>query len=157
MNRLSLVLTVSILSAMCSVVSVAQETGVVAGGVGTIRGIIEDTSTAQAPIAGVAVVIKDISGNEFKTITDDAGQYAIANLPAGRYFVSIYEGGYGDREGKPVNVIAGGDRYFSLKMTKKDNVVTFFQQMRFVVWPLMLFSIVALAYILKGVTRVLSK
>ena len=156
MNRLSLVLTVSILSAMCSVVSVAQETGV-AGGVGTIRGIIEDTSTAQAPIAGVAVVIKDISGNEFKTITDDAGQYAIANLPAGRYFVSIYKDGYGDREGKPVNVIAGGDRYFSLKMTKQDNVVTFFQQMGFVFWPLMLFSIVALAYILKGVTRVLSK
>lgn len=78
------------------------------------------------------MIVKDVSGNEFKAVTNDAGEYVIANLPAGRYFVSIYKGGYGDRVGKPVNVVDGEGRYFPMKMTKKVNTVTFVQKMGFV-------------------------
>ena len=148
MKRLSLILTITILSAMGSVISVAQEADVSGGG-GTVRGAIEDTTSARAPIPGVEVIIKDVAGTEYKGMTDDAGEYEITNLPTGRYFISIFKDGYGDRVGKPVNVVAGGDRYFPLKMTKKDNIVTFFQKMGFVFWPLALCSVTALTFIIE--------
>lgn len=156
MKRLRLILSISIYSVLCNVISIAQEAAVSGNG-GTIRGTIEDTSPAQAPIRGVEVIIKNVSGDEFNTVTDVSGEYEITNLPSGRYFVSIYRIGYGDRVGKPVNVIAGGDTYLPLKMTKKDNVVTFFQKMGFVYWPVVLGAIIVLAVIIVGVTSVLSK
>ena len=148
MKRWSLVLTIAVFSALCSVVSVAQEADVSGGG-GTIRGQIEDTTAQQARVSGVEVVIKDVAGTEWTTTTDDAGEYEITNLPTGRYLISIYKDGYGSREGKPVNVVAGGDRYFPLKMTKKDTIITFFQKMGFVFYPLALCSITALTFIIK--------
>jgi hypothetical protein len=156
MKRLSSILTIAILLAMGSVISVAQEADVSGGG-GTVRGTIEDTTTARAPIPGVEVIIKDVAGTEYKGVTDDAGEYEITNLPSGRYFVSVYKDGYGDRVGKPVNVVAGGDRYFPLKMTKKDDTVFFFQKMGFLFWPLALGAIIVLAIIIGGLTLVLSK
>ena len=156
MKRLSFVLTIAILSVMDGAVCVAQEAAVSGNG-GTIRGTIEDTSPLRAPIPGVEVIVKDVTGNEFKTATDDFGEYEITNLPTGRYFVSVYKDGYGDRVGKPVNVVAGGDRYFPLKMTKKDDTVIFFQKMGFLFWPLALGAIIVLTVIIVGLTLVLGK
>ena len=156
MKRLRLIPSISIFSAICVVICVAEETSVSGNG-GSIRGTIEDTSTLRAPIPGVEVIIRDVAGNEYKGMTDDAGEYEITNLPSGRYFVSVYKDGYGDRVGKPVNVVAGGDRYFPLKMTKKDDTVFFFQKMGFLFWPLALGAIIVLAIIIGGLTLLLSK
>ena len=87
---------------------------------GTIRGIISDTSTAQLPIEGVRVVIVGADGTEFETTSDSKGEYKRAGIPPGRYLLSIYKDRYGERVGKPVTVVAGGDHYVPLKMTKKE-------------------------------------
>lgn len=148
MKRLSLVLTIAILSVLSSVVLVAQEADVSSGG-GIIRGQIQDTTAQQAPIAEVEVIVKDTAGEQWTATTDANGEYEITNLPSGRYLLSIYKDGYGSREGRPVTVAAGGERYFPLKMTKKDTIVTFFQKMGFVFYPLALCSITALTFIIE--------
>lgn len=56
------------------------------------------------------------------------GDYEKSGIPAGRYRISIYKEGYGDRLGKPVTVANGGDRYVPLKMTKKNTIMDFFPQ-----------------------------
>ncbi len=147
MKRLSLVVILGLCSAMCAITAFAQDADVSSGG--TVRGQIVDTTTAQAPVTGVQVVVKDVSGSESKAETDSSGEYEISNLPAGRYLISIYKDGYGDRVGKPVTVVSGGDHYVPLKMTKKDNIVSFFKKMGFVFWPLALCSITALTFIIE--------
>ncbi len=87
---------------------------------GTIRGNIVDTSEAQLPIEGVLVVMVDVHGSEHETLTDNNGDYKIIGLTPGRYLLSIYKAGYGDRTGKPVTVVAGGDHYVPLKMYKRE-------------------------------------
>ncbi len=156
MKRLSLILTISIFSVMDGVICFAQNANAASGG-GTIRGHIEDTTELRNPLEGVEVIVKDTSGKEWTTTTDEHGEYEITNLPTGRYFVSVYKDGYGDRVGKPINVVAGGDRYFPLKMTKKDNIVIFFQKMGFVFWPLALLTIIGLTFILLIVARGLNR
>ena len=42
--------------------------------------------------------------------------------------ISIYKEGYGDRLGKPVTVVNGGDHFVPLKMTKKSGIATFLQR-----------------------------
>lgn len=95
---------------------------------GTVRGRIVDTSTKQNPIEGVEVKIVNTDGKEFTTTTDANGDYVRAGLPAGRYLISIYKDGYGDRVGKPVVVVNGGDHYVPLLMTKKSGVANFLQR-----------------------------
>ena len=119
------------------------------GSGGTVRGQILDTSTAQNPITEVDVRIVAIGGEEYTATSDANGEYEKSGIPAGRYLLSIYKDGYGPREGKPVSVINGGDHYIPLKMTKKDNIVTFFQKFGFVFWPLALCSITALTFIIE--------
>ena len=87
---------------------------------GTIRGHIVETSRAPLPIEGVRVVIVGADSSEFETASDSMGEYKKAGIPPGRYLLSIYKDGYGDRTGKPVTVVAGGDHYVPLKMTKKE-------------------------------------
>lgn len=87
---------------------------------GTIRGIISDTSPEQLPVEGVRVVIIGTDGSEFETTSDSNGEYKRAGIPPMRYLLSIYKDGYGDRTGKPVTVVAGGDHYVPLKMDKKE-------------------------------------
>ena len=94
---------------------------------GTIRGQIVDTTERQNPIEGVQVIIIATSGEEHITTTDANGDYKKSGIPAGRYLISIYRKGYGDRVGKPVTVVDGGDHFVPLKMTKKDNIISFFQ------------------------------
>ena len=116
---------------------------------GTVRGNIVDTTTAQNPIEGVQVKIVATGGEEYEASTDANGEYEKSGVPAGRYLISIYREGYGDRLGKPVTVVNGGDHFVPLKMTKKDNIVTFFQKFGFVFWPLALCSITALTFIIE--------
>lgn len=87
---------------------------------GAVRGYISDTSTAQLPIKGVLVVIVGTNGTESEAISDNTGEFKIAGIPPGRYLLSIYKEGYGDRTSKPVTVVAGGEHYVPLKMTKKE-------------------------------------
>lgn len=148
MKRLSFMLILGVCLAMYGTIAFAQEADVSGSG-GTVRGQIVDTTTGQAPVSGVRVVVKDIAGAESETMTDDAGEYEISNLPSGRYLLSVYKDGFGDRTGKPVTVVSGGDHYVPLKMTKKDNIISFFQKMGFVFWPLALCSITALTFIIE--------
>lgn len=94
---------------------------------GTVRGRIVDTTEQQNPIEDVEVFIVAQDGTEFKTATDANGDYEKSGIPAGRYLISIYKDEYGDRLGKPVTIVNGGDHYVPLKMTKKNTIMDFFQ------------------------------
>ena len=75
-----------------------------------------------------------------KQLTDNNGDYKIIGLTPGRYLLSIYKAGYGDRTGKPVTVVAGGgDHYVPLKMYKRELIQSLLQR-KFVSspWPLLL-------------------
>ena len=78
---------------------------------GTVRGKITDTSNAQNPIEGVQVKIVAPDGTEFTAATEATGEYKRTGIPAGRYLINIHKEGYGDRRGKPVTVVDGGDHY----------------------------------------------
>ena len=84
------------------------------------------------------------SGEEYITTTDANGDYEKSGIPAGRYLISIYREGYGDRVGKPVTVVDGGDHYVPLKMTKKDNIISFFQGSIPMYWGLILCVIIVI-------------
>ena len=111
---------------------------------GTVRGQIVDTTETQNPIEGVTVIIVATDGTEFTATTDPNGDYQHFGIPAGRYLISIYKEGYGDRIGKPVTVVNGGDHYVPLKMTKKDTVLDFFQNPVPMYWVLILCVIIVI-------------
>ena len=111
---------------------------------GTIRGQIVDTTEMQNPIEGVEVRIVGTSGEQYIATTDTNGDYKHSDIPAGRYLISIYKTGYGDRVGKPVTVVNGGDHYVPLKMTKKDTIVDFFQSPVPMYWVLILCVIIVI-------------
>lgn len=111
---------------------------------GTVRGQITDTTEIQSPIEGVRVVIVAQSGMEYTTTTDANGDYEHTRLSPGRYLVSIYKEGYGDRLGKPVTVVNGGDHYVPLKMTKKEGIGVFFRTFGVVFWIIFFCAITAL-------------
>ena len=112
---------------------------------GTVHGQITDTTEMQNPIAGVKVIILAVDSTEYTTTTDIDGEYKRTGIPPGRYLISIYKEGYGDRIGKPVTIVNGGDHYVPLKMTEKDNIVTFFRKrFGFLFWILFLCGITAL-------------
>ena len=90
---------------------------------GTLRGTITDTTPAQNPIEGVKVQIYDQNGvHDFTVKTDTNGEYKRSGIPAGRYLIHIFKRGYGNRLGKPVTIVDGGDHFVPLRMTKKGNV-----------------------------------
>ena len=90
---------------------------------GTLRGTITDTTPEQKPIEGVDVQIYDQNGvHDFKVKTDANGEYKRSGIPAGRYLINIFKRGYGNRLGKPVTIVDGGDHFVPLRMTKKDNI-----------------------------------
>ncbi len=96
---------------------------------GTVRGQITDLTPAQNPIEGVEVkiVAQDGGNQEWTTKTDANGDYKHAGLPAGRYLISISKDGYGDRVGKPVSIVKGGDHFVPLKMIEKGKIELFFE------------------------------
>lgn len=111
---------------------------------GTVRGRIVDTTESQLPIEGVEVVIVAQDSTEHRAITDANGDYIRTDIPAGRYLISIYKAGYGDRLGKPVTVVDGGDHYVPLKMTKKNTIMDFFVGPVPMFWVLILCVIIVL-------------
>ena len=105
---------------------------------GTIHGNIVDTSEAQLPIEGVRVVVVSTRGSEYETTTDSNGDYTLILTPD-RYLVCIYKDGYVDRISKPVTVVAGGDHYVPLKMTKRAGLLSLLErQFNSAVWPFLL-------------------
>ena len=135
--NLALILVICVGTAFAHDLLLAQEGG-------TIRGQIADTTEMQMPIEGVEVFIVGTDGTEFKTTTDANGDYEKSGIPAGRYLISIYKDGYGDRVGKAVTVVDGGDHYVPLKMTKKDTIVDFFQSSVPMYWVLILCVIIVI-------------
>ena len=107
-----------------NMIPIAPRTGSAQEATGVVRGHIVDTSEAQLPIEGVLVVIVDVSASEYEAMTDSSGEYTIIGLAPGRYLISIYKDGYGDRTGKQVTVVAGGDHYVPLKMTKRGGLIS---------------------------------
>lgn len=92
---------------------------------GTLRGRITDTTAAQAPIEGVEVkIIRQNGGKEYTATTDANGDYKRSGLLAGRYLINIYKRGYGERLGKPVTIVNGGDHFVPHRMHKNDDTVT---------------------------------
>ena len=121
MDRLGFVLIVVIcVITMSDGVIFAQNTP--ANG-GTLRGQITDLTPAQNPIEGVEVkIVAQDGGQEFITKTDADGNYEHAGLPTGRYMISISKDGYGERDGKPVTIVDGGDHFVPLKMRPKGKI-----------------------------------
>ena len=117
MARFSFVLALIMCVGMSVSVAFAQDAAINGG---TVRGQIVDTSNKQNPIEGVEVKIVGVDGTEYEATTDKNGDYKREGIPAGRYLISIYKDGYGDRLGKPVTVVNGGDHFLPLKMTKKS-------------------------------------
>lgn len=116
---------------------------------GTLRGQIVDTTAQQNPIEGVEVFIVGQDGTEFKTTTDANGDYEKSGIPAGRYLISIYKEGYGDRLGKPVTIVNGGDHYVPLKMTKKNTIMDFFQGSVPMFWVLILCVVIVILLLVR--------
>lgn len=85
---------------------------------GTVRGQIREASQMEPPIEGVRVVIFAADGREHEAKTDSNGEFELTGLAPGRYLVNIYKQGYGDREGKRLIILAGGEQYFSMTMMK---------------------------------------
>ncbi len=89
---------------------------------GTLRGTITDTTPEQKPIEGVDVQIYGRNGvHDFKVKTDANGEYKCSGIPAGRYLISTFKRGYGNRSGKPVTIVDGGDHFLPLRMAKNDD------------------------------------
>ena len=141
MKRFSLILLYTLLAIPMAAFAQVPTTG-------TIRGNIVDTTEAQLPIEGVLVVMVNVAnGFEYETVTDSNGEYAKHGMPPSRYLLSIYKAGYGDRVGKPVTVVAGGDHYVSLKMTQKDLIGLVQRKLGFLLWLLLLCFAFALGFI----------
>ena len=87
---------------------------------GAVRGNVVDTSAAQLRIKGARVVLRAASGLETEGETASNGEFKIVGLVPGRYLLSSYKKGYGDRVDKPVTVMAGGEHYVPIKMSAKE-------------------------------------
>ena len=140
MMRLSAVLMLIGCVFMSTSITFAQDDLTQQGG--TVRGQIVDTTEMQMPIEGVDIRIVSTGGEEYTATTDVNGDYEKSGIPAGRYLISIYKEGYGDRIGKPVTVVNGGDHYVPLKMTKKNTILDFFQSSVPMYWVLILCVII---------------
>lgn len=87
---------------------------------GAVRGNVVDTSMEQFPVEGARVVLSAASGLETEGETASNGEFKIVGLAPGRYLLSCYKKGYGDRVDKPVTVVAGGEHYVPIKMTVNE-------------------------------------
>ena len=142
MMRLSVVLMLIGCVFMSTSITFAQDDLTQQGG--TIPGQIVDTTEMQMPIEGVDIRIVSTGGEEYTATTDVNGDYEKSGIPAGRYLISIYKEGYGDRIGKSVTVVNGGDHYVPLKMTKKNTILDFFQSSVPMYWVLILCVIIVI-------------
>ena len=87
---------------------------------GAVRGNVVDPLTEELPVAGARVVLVAANGLETEGETAGNGEFMIVGLAPGRYLVSCYKEGYGDRVGRPVTVLAGATHYVPIKMLVKE-------------------------------------
>ena len=87
---------------------------------GAVRGNVVDTSMEQLPVEGARVILVAASGLKTEGETASNGEFKIVGLAPGRYLLSCYKKGYGDRVDKPVTVMAGGEHYVPIKMTVNE-------------------------------------
>ena len=131
----------------------AEDTEVLDDTIGTgatIRGDIIDTSTDQNPIQDATVEItRNSDGQQFEAITNEEGAYEQIGIPPGRYTISVFKEGYGNRVGKSKVVAEGQEVYERIKMREKDTIVSFFKKFGFVFYPLAICSVVALTFIIE--------
>lgn len=126
----------------------AQDVEVVAGDA-TLKVRIVDTSVDQNPIKEAQVVILDVKNEDHGGLTDENGDYIKTGLAEGRYTISVYKEGYHEREGKTKVLGKDSEASETIKMRKKDNIISFFRKFGFVFYPLAICSIVALTFIIE--------
>ena len=118
MTRISLIIHVFI--CICMFVGAVNAQGA------TIKGEVIDASHEQIPIVDASVkIVNAVNGKEHTVTTDINGFYEKKGLPAGRYTISVYKRGYGDRIGRSKVVAAGGETFDRIKMRKQENIFTY--------------------------------
>lgn len=80
-------LAICLMVAMCAATAAAQRT------TGTIRGTVADPSGAMIPGAEV-VLHSEATGLERRTRSDDTGNFAFADVPPGRYRLTVIADGF---------------------------------------------------------------
>ncbi len=127
----------------------AQEADMMGEG-GTIRGEVVDTTGDRNPIPEVTVEITNTTTGETSEVeTNEDGMYEKTGLAAGRYQMRYSKEGYGNRTSRSKVLNAGSELSLPMKMSKKDNIITFFQKFGFVFYPLAICSVVALTFIIE--------
>ena len=101
----------ALVTAMLAVV-LGASSSLLAQGTGTIRGRVVE-ATAQRPVAGVQVVVGNTT---LSAVTNTAGEFTIANVPAGTHRVRASLIGFGTGE-ETVRVAAGGTAEANVTLT----------------------------------------
>ena len=108
---------------------------------GLIKGKVTDTAMPRPnnlPHVVITVESELLLGTESRTAkTDQAGNYAILDLPPGEYLVTATRAEYHDR--KDYVTLGPGDEVFhNIKLRKKDTLMTYFWKMGPHRWRLVL-------------------
>ncbi|NOT00211.1 MAG: hypothetical protein HOP29_06245 [Phycisphaerales bacterium] len=104
----------------------AGRPGIRPGPVGSVEGRVyvqEFSPTfpvqpAAVGVEGAVVVLKDIAGRTYSTVTREGGKFATGKIPAGRYEVFASRDGVGRTPTKTVTVRSGLATEVSLMMTR---------------------------------------
>jgi TonB-linked SusC/RagA family outer membrane protein len=86
------------------------------GQTGTIQGVVTDSSTTEA-LPGVNVAIR---GSSQGAVTDDAGRFAIADVPPGTYVLDATFVGYDDGVRRGIAVRSGDTTRVRLSLAPKN-------------------------------------
>jgi len=82
---------------------------------GTFVGTVQDQSGSS--IAGVAVTLTNLDDNSVRTATtNNAGQYQLINVPAGRYSLSAVKAGFATTKVNEVTLDARQERRVDMTM-----------------------------------------
>jgi hypothetical protein len=82
---------------------------------GSIRGVVQDGSGAVIP--GATVTLHNIEENTDRTVTsDDAGNYVLENVKAGKYSLRAVHSGFADTQLEGIALAARQDLRFTLTM-----------------------------------------
>ena len=127
----------------------AEDTGVVDGGTGVIKGNIYDTSAKRGPVSGVTVEYIAPGGIRGTATSDETGFFEITGLKPGTYVINATRSQYAKREGLSATAIAGTDSIIEIKMRKRDTPLTYFWKLGPLRWFLLPCSILAVTFIIE--------
>jgi len=121
---------------------------------GLIKGKVTDTQTPRPNnLDGASVTVESelLLGSEARTATtDSAGNYEVPNLPPGEYVVTTSKSGYDDST-EYVTVTPGGEAFHDVRLYQTDTLITYFNKTGPLRWPLLLCSVLGVAYIIERV------